>query len=190
MDENIVDFMSEELGYLFPLNWDQVFNTWRVNEAGQERWQEHYKGRGFGSWEEWRMSYAKPFRCPEASWHQFRIRDPLATIPNFFGGPFRGWVEKHYAGEEGRTFGWLVNQQVIQNHTGILRLANHFLFGTIITGLVIEDRVYIVEGMHRCCSLAMRALCGSQDIESEVQICLARFPGGGNLPVVGQTQAE
>src|SRR5690349_9801703 len=82
-----------------PLPWSEVWEIWRTNEANRAAWTQHFTSRGFKSWEEWRQNYINDFHCAERQWQLYRIVNPLQSIPNFHGGPFRTWIERYYDGQ-------------------------------------------------------------------------------------------
>ena len=77
-----------QLTHLGDLTWPDVFEIWRKNEADSEAWRTAYTARGFDSWAAWRMSYAEPLKLPTLSWALYQVDEPVATVPQFFGGPF------------------------------------------------------------------------------------------------------
>ncbi|MBU1180456.1 hypothetical protein KJ885_05940, partial [Patescibacteria group bacterium] len=99
---------KNKLKYIKPLNWKDVFEIWRKNESYENKWEAHYKGRGFNSWEEWRKTYTEPLGLDELSWSLFEIKNPLKIIPEFRGGPFHSWSKYFYLGESHPTFRTLI----------------------------------------------------------------------------------
>ena len=181
-------FKPTELKVLFPLTWPQVFNFWRLAEAGQEKWEKHWTERGFKSWDDWRMSYAEPFKCQELEWYLYQVNKPLEFFPKIFGGPFRSWVENHYNGQQKRSFEWLSKKPEFKEHQGLQDLTKNFPDGTVITGIIVKGEIFIVEGMHRCLAISLMNRQTGLEFSSEVQICLAEYTGEGDLPLVGKNQ--
>ena len=188
-DIEIRSFMPDRLEHLFLAGWEWVFNEWRKAEASQEKWKQHWEQRGYNSWTAWRKACTDPFKCDQAIWHVFRIKDPLTTVPDFLGGPFPGWVEKHYAGENSRTFKWLMEQPDLKDHSGIKGIAGNFPMTSHLIGMVVDGKIYIIEGMHRCCAVEYMRKHKTPFL-FELRICLAIFPGEGNLPRVGKNISE
>ncbi|MCX6763130.1 MAG: hypothetical protein NTZ97_00120 [Candidatus Moranbacteria bacterium] len=166
-----------------PLKWEEVFDIWRQNEASDPKWMEHYKSRGFATWEAWRETYAVPFKCAEADWGFYVITNPLQDIPNFCGGPFRGWKENHYGEKDTMTFAKLANLDHFQNFYKTEDIIKNFPNGTIISGMEVDGDIYIIEGMHRCLAIALAKKRGL-DMPIDIKIALAKSPQG-KLPLVG-----
>ncbi|MFH1509205.1 MAG: hypothetical protein ABIE68_03510 [bacterium] len=149
-DENIKEVKS--------LTWDEVFEFWRGNEADSPAWEKHYKSRGFNSWEEWRETYAKRFKCRDKKWGLYKVVEPLKSVPEFFGGPFSGWTKLYYNGAKERTFSELAENKEIQANGIVNRLIKDFPEETIITAMRVKnEKIVVIEGMHRCLALAMMA---------------------------------
>lgn len=180
----MADLDSKEFKLVHPLAWADVFDIWRKNEADDPKWDEVYKSRGFNSWEEWRRTYTNPLGLAGKKWFLYEILDPMKTIPDFRGGPFATWVERYYGGEQLPTFRRIVEHPGIQEHEGINRLAQDFPEETSLIGLYSDKGVVILEGMHRCCAVALAAK-RQESINGTVLIALAEFPGD-TLPVLGQ----
>jgi hypothetical protein len=167
------------------LSWAEVFEFWRVNEAyPKSHWHEHYQSRGFTTWDNWRLSYVNPLGLQNLNWQLYLIKEPLITIPNFCGGPYRSWIELFYQEQKNPTFATLALHPQVQKHTFIQKLLADFPAQTTITGVMVKDRVVILEGMHRCAALAVAAEQNLK-IETEVQIALAEYDKD-ELPIVGQ----
>lgn len=174
---------SIELEFIKNLSWPEVFEIWRGNEEGRPNWEEHFKSRGFDSWEEWRMKYAEPLQCPKAKWGLYRLKNPVRDMPLFHGGPFRTWIDKYYKDSDSLTFAELIELSELQNNPTINDMVKNFPNSTTISGMVVEGEIFIIEGMHRCCALTLinqKGLAYSGD----VFIALAESPGG-KLPPVG-----
>lgn len=171
-----------EFQYVRQLLWTEVFEIWRKTEARNPNWEAHYKERGFSTWEEWRRTYVEPLKCAEREWHLYKILDPVRSVPKFHGGPIRSWMEKYYGGQKRPRFSEIVQGSKIQQHGYVLQLRDNFPKETALTGLVTKERIVIIEGMHRCCAMALAVMEG-RNIESEVCIALAKFEG--RLPMLG-----
>lgn len=172
-----------ELEFIKNLTWPEVFEVWRQNEENRENWKQHYTERGFDSWEEWRMKYAEPFRCAEAKWALYKITNPVRDIVYFYGGPFRSWKERFYKQNDTLSFEQLADLSEIQQHGGTNEILNNFPENTILTGMVADKQIYIIEGMHRSSALALMNKRGL-NFTGEVYIALAESPGG-KLPIIG-----
>lgn len=179
---------ENQFEYVKPLTWEDVFGFWRENEAASPAWEEHWRSRGFNSWEEWRQQYAGPFKCADRQWHLYRVVNPLESVPNFHGGPFRNWVEKYYEGEKAPQFSKLAQTPYAQQHEPINNLLENFPEETKITGLVQNGEVIIIEGTHRCIAVARAAHEGKR-IETTIYIAVADA-SGEDLPIVGGFQKK
>jgi hypothetical protein len=182
--QNIAD-KNIKLELIQDLTWPEVFAIWRQNEEYPgSHWHSHYQNRGFKTWEEWRLSYVQPFGLARLKWQLYKVTEPLQAVPLMHGGPFRSWVQYFYQGQTAPTFTDLAKNPAVQNHQGVLNFMKNFPAETKITGVVLNGKIIIMEGMHRCCALALAA---SQNIKikTKIQIALAEHDQTG-LPVVGQ----
>lgn len=158
------------------VDWSEVFNIWRVNEAYNQDWLGHLKSRGFSTWDEWRQYFADQFHLAECIWAIYRIDDPAVTVPTFYGGPFRGWQEQYYGGTQPVTFGALADNPKLQQNGRVNLFVENFPTGTIVTGLIENGRVVIVEGMHRCCAASLRAKRGTMNAVMYIALAEAVQP--------------
>src|SRR5687768_15402658 len=176
--------MISGLTFVRDLTWDEVFEIWRSNEEHRENWKKLWQERGFASWADWRKTYADQFGLPAKSWKLYRVDDASTTVPDFRGGPFRGWTERFYNGVSAPTFKEIVTHPDIQSHTGILDMKKNFPVPTTITGVHNDDGIIITEGMHRCAAIALAAVDG-ENIAPELFIALSDKERG-HLPLVGK----
>ncbi len=116
----------KQFEYIRPTSWQEIFSSWKENEVHQERWIEHYKSRGFDSWEDWRNSGVAPLKPNERKWFLYRIVDPLKIVPDFWGGPFQSWKKEHYGDKETLTFAQLTALPSIAANKAIHEIANSF----------------------------------------------------------------
>jgi hypothetical protein len=154
------------------VSWAEVFAIWRANEASNPKWIEHYHQKGFSSWEAWREATHAPLQCSTLEWTLYQIKTPLLSIPSFRAGPFKSWQREYFQGLEIPTFKKLVQHPGLQNHAGLKDLLAHFPQATTITGLITEDGIVVIEGLHRCCAVALAAQ-QHKPLQTEVQIALA-----------------
>ena len=143
-----------------------------------------YKSRGFGSWDDWRQTYAKQLGCEKLQWHLCKLIDPAKHVPYFHGGPYRNWVKYFYGGKRICKFSEIIKFSKIQKHEGVNSIINDFPKETVIIGLVVKGEIVIIEGMHRCCAIALMNK-DQKEIESNVFIALAEYPKN-DLPVIGK----
>lgn len=165
------------------LSWREVFGIWRANEAHESHWIHHYRERGFPSWDAWREDYAAPLSCSSRMWEVYRIRNPILTVPRLLGGPIRSWRRHYYNGRDRVTFGELANHPGIQAHTGLPKLLRAFPEATMVTGLLTDHGITIIEGMHRCTAIALAAQ-RRQKLRCLLTIAVADARGE-SLPLIG-----
>jgi hypothetical protein len=189
------DVMSEQtklnppdacLKAIKPLTWADVFSLWRDAESKLPHWVEHYTRSGFDSWDDWRTNTLRDLHCRDLEWALFEITDPLSVVPSFLGGPFRPWITRYYEGAKHRTFRELAKHPAVQGNAIIREMRANFPKETYLVGLRTARGIIIIEGMHRCCALALAAENGKA-IESRVFIALAAFQG--ELPEMGRANS-
>jgi hypothetical protein len=163
---------EKNLEYLSDLTPDEVFTIWRNHEEHLPHWQQYWREKGFSSWEEWRRPYRTAWNIDGRIWKMYGIKDPLNTVPQFRGGPYKSWAEKYYGDKTLPRFADIAdNLDLVALHEREGRLTN-FPRKTTLTGLATEENIYIIEGMHRAASLAILRT-RNQNPESVVFIALA-----------------
>jgi len=168
-----------------PITWNKVFNYWRENETGpNSHWNTFWPSQGFKSWEEWRQHTHANLHGEQLSWELYDMADPLELVPTFRGGPFRSWTKWFYSAfnSDAPTFAELVQHPGVSSNWFILELAKNFPDKSVITGVRTPDGIVIVEGMHRCCALALRAKW-NKSLNGPVPLVLAEYPN--KLPMLG-----
>ncbi len=165
---------KNKLRFIRAVSWKEVFGFWRENEAGQPDWINHYKEKGFKSWDEWRKICADKFRCDELNWNLYEITNAKKRILHFYGGPFSGWTKYYYKGRNTRKFSTLLKYGEIKNNAKIGRIADSFPKKTVIIGLLVDGKIVIIEGMHRCCALALMNK-SKKKIDGSVVMALAEY---------------
>jgi hypothetical protein len=169
-----------------PLSWAEVFSFWRDGESHLPRWIDHYRNSGFASWDDWRTNTLKDLSYQNLSWSLFEIEEPTLHVPDFTGGPFRAWIAKYYDGAKSRTFREIVTSPALRSNPIVREMAANFPRKTYIVGLQTGANVVVIEGMHRCCALALAAERGAC-IDARVFIALA--PYSGDLPEMGRANS-
>ena len=149
--------MDEKIKLIRKCEWEEVFLNWYENEGKKPNWINLAKERGFASWAEWRVKgYARRFECAKADWGLYEITDPSIVVSNWFGGPFRTWIEKYYKDEKTKSFAELASNSDIVNYAPIRPMTENYPKDSVITALELNDgRIFVIEGMHRSCALAM-----------------------------------
>lgn len=165
--------VSKKLRFIKPIGWNDVFSLWRDAEANLPRWIEHYKTRGFGSWDKWRAHTLKDLSYENLAWKLFEVKNPIETVPHFFGGPFRAWIKKYYHGNHESSFAEIIKNQDLAQSQIVQEMFENFPLTTYLVGIQNKKRIVIIEGMHRCCALALANL-KKKEIKTKVFLSLAQ----------------
>lgn len=136
------------------LSWKEVFDTWRDLEAWQESWKEHWTERGFDSWDEWREAYVAPLHPETLSWELYQITNPTKDTPLFSGAPTKAWREHAYEGEPTKLLQDILHIPIVTENPKILAIKKDFPKETMLTGIVHDGKIVLIEGMHRANALA------------------------------------
>lgn len=166
----------KNLKFIKNISWNDAFGSWARDEAHLEHWIEHYKKRGFNSWQEWRKSFVESLHPQELDWGLYEITEPFKSIMNFHGGPFKSWIQKYYGGKVMPNFGELAQNIAIQNDDNINEIIQKFPKESTLIGIIKDKNIIIIEGMHRCCALAI-AYNRDLNIDTKLSIILAEFSG-------------
>ncbi len=162
-----------DLSHLKTLSWEDVLDIWRKGEEGLEHWIKFWEEKGFSSWREWRQQYIDYLELDKiAGWHLYKINNPMKSVPSFRGGPYVSWRERHYKDGTFATFREIVQHPHIRNHDVVNEMIEHFPEETHFVGLITEQGVVIIEGMHRCCALALAAE-KKKNIQTNAVVALA-----------------
>lgn len=167
--------------FIRPIGWPEIFGAWRKGEAQQESWKKHWEERGFTSWDEWRTEYAKPLRPETLKWFLLEITNPTQELLEIFGVPTKAWIKKAYGGEKTKQFKAIADLPIIKDNDKILAIKNNFPKETILTGLIINNKIILVEGQHRAAALATWDL--KIPFTKKVFIALAEY--SQEIPVIG-----
>ena len=177
-----IPIQYKSLKFIRPISWEEIFACWKKGEAWQESWQKHWKERGFSSWDQWREAYASPLSPKNLDWFLFEIENPLEDLPNFFGVPSRGWIEKAYNGEKTKQLKNILTLPIVSENPKILNIKNNFPEETMLTGIVFKNKIILYEGQHRSCAIA--SWDKYKPFKSKVSIALANWKES-ELPIVG-----
>lgn len=183
MSDSPLVLKDEFLAYEMPLSWESVWDFWRANEESLPHWTAYWRAQGYKSWEQWRTKEFRPFQLETLQWHYYRVELPYISIPAFRGGPFYSWQKRFYGGMHLPTFRDMADQHHgIREDAGIANYLIDFPESTVLVGVVLEEKVVILEGMHRCAALSLVARKGSTlDLRHDIRICLAAWPEGRPL---------
>ena len=178
--------MNQEIKLIRKCEWEEVFLIWYKNEGESESWNRLAKERGFASWADWRLNgYAKRFDCSQAEWGLYEIANPAEVVASWCGGPFRTWIDEYYAGEKTKSFAELSDSPKIGSHIGVKSMANNYPASSMITALELSDgRIFVIEGMHRSCALAL--MLKDKQVAPEKLIFAIGKSKLSELPPVGQ----
>jgi hypothetical protein len=163
----------KSLEFIRPMKWQDVFNEWRKGEAWQGSWEKHWTERGFVSWDEWREAYSVPLNPNSLSWFLYKIKDPVKIVSFFYGTPTKSWIKKAYGGEKTKRLSEIINLPIIKDNFKILEIKKNFPKQTMLTGLVHNGEIVLVEGMHRASALA--DWDAVSHLDSEITIALAEW---------------
>ncbi|HCP08929.1 MAG TPA: hypothetical protein DIT25_03985 [Candidatus Moranbacteria bacterium] len=161
------------LEFIKLITWSEIFEVWKKGEAHQESWKKHREERGFASWDEWREAYARPLNLETLEWSLYRIKNPTEEALNFYGTPTRGWVEKAYNGQTTKQLKDIVGLPIISENDKIKAIKKNFPKEAMLTGLVHDGKIILIEGMHRSCALASWGQ--KQELNSKITIALAAW---------------
>lgn len=153
--------------------WPEIFGKWREGEAVQASWKKHWEERGFASWDEWREAYASPLNPQSLRWLLYKINDPVKDLPLFYGVPTRGWIDKAYRGKKTVLLKDLVALPIIKENEKVEDIKKNFPKATMLTGLIFNGNIILVEGQHRACALA--SWNPQTPLNSEVTLALAEW---------------
>lgn len=173
----------QHLKYLKSITWEDTLKSWAKEEANLPHWIEHYKERGFKSWEEWRKDSIKNLTPEELDWKLFEVLEPTETIPYFHAGPFRAWIKKYYGNKAMPPFIELAKNLEIQDDPNINEIIQKFPKESALLGLIKDDKIVIIDGLHRSLALAVAHEKGI-NIKAKVFITLAEF--SREIPMLGQ----
>ena len=179
---------TTDFEFLRDVTWADVFAAWRAAEAERPEWIKVYTAHGHASWDEWRTHNVVPLTPDKRSWSLYRVNEPMVAVPDFLAGPHRAWMKRYdYDPEHLLSFAQLAQHDLIQANDKIQGLLANFPTETMLIGLINNDQVVVIEGMHRCSALA-RAAHEKLEIKSNVTIALA--PYEGSLPRLSGTRQE
>jgi hypothetical protein len=154
--------MDPRIKLIRPCAWEEIFLSWYESEANNPQWVELAKERGYASWADWRINgYARRFECEKAKWGLYEIEDPSAVVAGWYGGPFRTWIERYYNGEKAKSFAELAALPEVINNDRVIGMSEDYPKESIISALRLKSgKIFVVEGMHRACTLAHLGLLG------------------------------
>lgn len=148
----------QNLELLEEVTWeDEVLVEWTRLEVGNESWEQFAKEvKGWSSRAEWR-AYQFALLTPEKRlWKKYKVTKPNNTFPQFYPGPFQGW-QAQCSKPLQTTYQELVQQKPlwVEENSGIQRFQNS-LDASYYWGVYFphNDRIYLMDGSHRCAKIA------------------------------------
>lgn len=112
-------------------------------------------------------------------WGLYKIVDPVAVVPKFHGGMYKGWLP-FYNGRRFPAFHEIIRHPDINKHKGIPQFMDNFALKTIVIAWLTKQGVVIIEGMHRCAAIALAEKLGKK-IETEMYVAMAEI-NEGDIP--------
>lgn len=147
---------KEQFEFVKPLTWGDVAEIWRDNEINEEHWKPYYESKGHKSWGQWRKKYIDAYAALNKDWYLVRVKDPLASVPDFRGGNYKGWKANIYDGLE------LPKFSEMKEHPAAAEFTKNLPKETTIIALNTDVGIVIAEGMHRCAAITKAAKEGKK----------------------------
>jgi len=157
---------NKQFEFIKPLTWEEVFKIWEDNELNQSHWQEYYEKKGFKSWLDWRKKYLEPIEALSKKWKLFKVINPIKSVPNFHGGPYKGWWKNFYQGQNLPIFADIKEHPIAADYLKNLPAK------TTIIAWNTEIGIVIIEGMHRCAAIT-KAAKEKQDLKLDLNMAIA-----------------
>jgi len=171
------------LKFIGPTIWDYIFDEWRKGEEYQKSWQEHWEERGYASWNEWRTAYVAPLQPEKLEWFLYEISNPTEILPEFYGVPSKTWVEKAYGGETTKKLKDIAHLSIIAENEKIKDIIKNFPEETLLTAILQDDKIILVEGMHRANALVNWNL--PEPPKSKVLLAITEW--NKEIPILGSS---
>ena len=172
------------LEYVHDIEWQDIFAVWRAYEAYQKMWQEHWQERGFQSWDQWRQNYIAPIKPIEKEWSVWQVKKPTIDFLEIYGVPSKGWQQNVYPSGVNT----LPLKEIIEltgvnpdKNEKVEAVKKNFPYQTMLTGIIHQDKIILVEVMHRALALVTMS---EGDIKGDVVLALAECKG--ELPMIGK----
>ncbi|MBD3281754.1 hypothetical protein GF391_03335 [Candidatus Uhrbacteria bacterium] len=167
-----------------PTTWEEVFQSWRDNEAHNPGWIRcATEIKGWPDWESWRRYMAGKLKLEKKDWELYRFSNPLAEVSEMLVGPFTAW-QKNLPVKNVLSFGEFLEvpekYEQFSNHDTVRKMMDSMPFTSFMTGLIREDnrKLVCIEGHHRAAALALANKLGRKiDFGDEVlYISLSLLP--------------
>ncbi len=172
MSEALSHDLQAQLQNPRPQSWDDIVKAWQKDEEKPNS-KSVFMQSVQQDWLDWRNEIIVPLHLDQLEWTAFTIKEPARTVPRFRGGPFEPWQRLYYGDKQTPTF-----EEIAANPVTDVQTRDKFVDilsspePIILVGIIKDNEVYVVEGMHRCVAIALAASRG-QVIANSVQISLA-----------------
>ncbi len=178
--------MDSQIQLIRKCLWEEVFLNWYKNEGDKAHWIELAKSRGFASWAQWRLEgYAYPFECEKAEWGLYEVSNPSEVVSQWFGGPFKTMIDRHYQGAKTKRFVELALQPDVFENKTVKEMVSEYPKKTIICALELKDgQIVVIEGMHRSFALSVMA-AQEKPFPGKLMFAIGKS-SLSELPIVGQ----
>ncbi len=149
--------MDPHLSLIRPCEWEEVFIEIYKNEGENPQWLALARERGFKSWAEWRLKgYLGRFDCRNTTWGLYKVSNPSEVVRDWYGGPFRTWVERYYNGHRTMQFADLARHPRLMQVEKIRSIIEHYPVSTVISAIQLANgEIQVIEGMHRATALTI-----------------------------------
>lgn len=119
------------------------------------------------------------------TWKRYQITD-LKEVLGFYGGPFRSWIQKYYGDNKIIPFKELVEKVELQRDHNIQEIIANFPKKSVLMALKKDDKIIIMDGMHRCSAAALASIQG-KTLDTSLQIVMAEY--NAELPLMGHADS-
>lgn len=158
-----MDLNSDDFEYVKEDNWATVLEIWKQHE-NNDHYHFTFDKEQHNSWLDWRMGMIDQLQLSEMSWKKYKILNPSTTVPKFYGGPFKDWIERYYDDNFSDKL-----EVVAKNHfdemtsRSFYKEINEHKPQVDILALGFENRIYVIEGMHRSMTICLNNLKGLEN---------------------------
>jgi len=138
------------------VSWDYVYGIWRSNEYKLQHWIDYREKAGFKSWEDWRRSRIKRYKCKKLKWQLYEIVNPCIVV-HFRGGLTKTWMKLFYGKKILPSFKEMIRDSDLMDFKNLSPFIENFPQSTTMIGLVAMGDIFVIEGMHRSAAIAVEA---------------------------------
>lgn len=176
-DPNYRDYLGPFGEKVRDLNWKDVIEIWKNNEENLEHWKNYWQSKGFNSWQEWRERFFSRFGIKDLAWSLMETEYSSHHVPHWRYANFKGWNKLAQANKY-NSFYRLARHEMekLENYEPLVRLIEDFPVETTVIGIELGKDLYIIEGMHRCASIAVAHWQGKR-IETNIRVAVGKRVG-------------